>query len=355
MKSLVILLLAGLGLGGAYWLTQKPGASTDEMQAHLASTGNRLQRGFAAVMDNGEATLAARVDTESVQRVLGEEPTTIDERVAALSERIDAVSRQSDDLADLQSQSTSDIAAMEERMVSLLRRIDAAGGGDNAGSNSDALADAEAHIATLTKQHTAFEESLARLEAGLDRLNASSDGERLIELERQIAALKANTAGHTPSTGNKAKTKANADTSSSSNINTHTDTDNAVPTREKLLSRQLDKSVEYKIYFEPDSREINDAAAQVLDSLIVQEKNRTTGISIYGFTDRRGSASYNQRLALARATAVRSYLIQNGVEYKLIQQVAGLGEDSAATLIDDNAEDAEDAGQRMVMIFAAQP
>ena len=123
-------------------------------------------------------------------------------------------------------------------------------------------------------------------------------------------------------------------------------------TQADLRAQQQSSSVEYKIYFNRNSTQITEDAAKVLNSFIAQEKNRTTGVSIYGFTDRRGAASYNQQLALRRATNVRSYLIQNGFDYTKINKLSGLGEDAAAAELEDEVED---ANQRVVVLFAAQP
>jgi len=123
-------------------------------------------------------------------------------------------------------------------------------------------------------------------------------------------------------------------------------------TQDELRAQTEGENVEYKIYFDPNRTDISEDAARVLDSFIVQERNRTTGVSIFGFTDRRGSASYNQRLALERATNVRSYLIRNGLPYTKIRALSGLGEDAAAAILPDDADDAQ---QRVVVLFAAQP
>lgn len=122
-------------------------------------------------------------------------------------------------------------------------------------------------------------------------------------------------------------------------------------TQEELRARVAGKNVEYKIYFDNNSTEITDAAATVLESFIVQESNRTSGVSIFGFTDTQGSATYNQQLAQRRAANVRGYLIRNGFDYTKIDNVAGLGEDAATAILDDGQED---AGQRVVVLFAAQ-
>lgn len=123
-------------------------------------------------------------------------------------------------------------------------------------------------------------------------------------------------------------------------------------TQDELRATTQSEAVEYKIYFDRNSAEVTEDAAKVLNSFIAQEKNRTTGVSIFGFTDRSGSAAYNQQLALQRATNVRSYLIQNGLDFTKIKALSGLGEDAAAAVLPDEAADAQ---QRVVVLYAEQP
>ena len=111
------------------------------------------------------------------------------------------------------------------------------------------------------------------------------------------------------------------------------------------------KAVEYKIYFAKDSTSISKAAEKVLKSFVAQEINRANRVSIFGFTDRSGNAAYNQRLALRRANRVRSYLIQEGFDFRKFNAVDGLGEDLAASKTDDGQED---ANQRTVVMYAYQ-
>ncbi len=143
-----------------------------------------------------------------------------------------------------------------------------------------------------------------------------------------------------------------ADTSSDVQEDAESRASDDFVTRDDLREQTEPQAVQYKIYFNRNSVEITDAAATVLDSFIAQEKNRTTGVSIFGFTDRLGSATYNQQLALQRATNVRSYLIQNGFDYTRIKALNGLGEDAAAAVLPDNADDAQ---QRVVVLYASQP
>jgi len=123
-------------------------------------------------------------------------------------------------------------------------------------------------------------------------------------------------------------------------------------TKEDLKAESEGRTVEYKIYFNSNSSAVTDGAEEILNSFIEREKNRTIGVSIFGFTDRSGSANYNQQLALQRATNVRSFLIQNGMDYTKIKALTGLGEDAAARVLPDNAKDSE---QRVVVLYAEQP
>lgn len=120
----------------------------------------------------------------------------------------------------------------------------------------------------------------------------------------------------------------------------------------ELRDREASNAIEYKVYFGPSSVSISDEAAVVLNSFIRQEQNRTTGVNIYGFTDRTGDAAFNQRLALQRATSVRTFLIQNGFDFIKIKSLSGLGEDAASATLDDGAENPD---ERTVVLVADQP
>jgi len=120
----------------------------------------------------------------------------------------------------------------------------------------------------------------------------------------------------------------------------------------ELRKRDAADGIKYTVYFGRGATGISDEAAEVLKTFIQQEQNRTTGVAIYGFTDRRGDASFNQRLALQRATSVRTFLITNGFDYTKINSVNGLGEDAAAATLEDNTDS---ANQRAVVLVAGQP
>ena len=112
-----------------------------------------------------------------------------------------------------------------------------------------------------------------------------------------------------------------------------------------------DEANEYTIYFDSDSSRISDDAIKVLQSFMSQEQDRAHNVSIYGFTDSSGNAQYNQRLALRRANQVRSWLIQQGFDFRKINEVDGLGEDVSAAV---RAGQAELANKRAVVLYAFQ-
>jgi OOP family OmpA-OmpF porin len=68
-----------------------------------------------------------------------------------------------------------------------------------------------------------------------------------------------------------------------------------------------------------DAQKVLDFVGQSL------KENPTATVEVGGYTDDRGSAPYNQRLSLARARAVRAYLIQRGVAADQLT-AAGYGE-----------------------------
>ncbi len=120
----------------------------------------------------------------------------------------------------------------------------------------------------------------------------------------------------------------------------------------KSVQTQKARSTEYKIYFNLGGTGITDEAADVLDSFVVQEKNRATDVSIFGLTDQAGSAEHNQLVSDRRARSVRDYLVQNGFDAERIETVTGLGEEASASVLD---EDQTGAQSRAVLLFAAQP
>jgi outer membrane protein OmpA-like peptidoglycan-associated protein len=73
-------------------------------------------------------------------------------------------------------------------------------------------------------------------------------------------------------------------------------------------------SLDETILFGTDSKSIRPEAEQKLQQVAASLGQRFDGgrIRIYGFTDAKGSAGYNQQLAEDRADAVRNWLVKNG-------------------------------------------
>jgi outer membrane protein OmpA-like peptidoglycan-associated protein len=80
------------------------------------------------------------------------------------------------------------------------------------------------------------------------------------------------------------------------------------------------------VTFELNKSRLTPDARKVLDFVAPSIKaNPEAKIEVGGYTDSRGSAAYNERLSLARASSVRSYLIQQGVPVEQLTAV-GYGE-----------------------------
>jgi OmpA-OmpF porin, OOP family len=91
----------------------------------------------------------------------------------------------------------------------------------------------------------------------------------------------------------------------------------AAPARADTTAQR--PSLSLLIQFEFDSAQVSDVSQQALNNL-AQALNSgelvNSRFALEGHTDRKGSASYNLRLSQSRADAVRSYLVQQGVDGK---------------------------------------
>jgi outer membrane protein OmpA-like peptidoglycan-associated protein len=85
-------------------------------------------------------------------------------------------------------------------------------------------------------------------------------------------------------------------------------------TQIRLMLERKKNLVLQGVNFEFNKSRLTLDAQKVLDFVAQSLKdNPTATVEVGGYTDGRGSATYNQRLSLARARAVRAYLIQRGV------------------------------------------
>lgn len=105
----------------------------------------------------------------------------------------------------------------------------------------------------------------------------------------------------------------------------------------------------YLVFFDFDKSAVAASGESVLDAVGQEVKGRSLNtVNVLGHTDRAGSRTYNNRLALKRANAVRDALINRGVAASLIK-VDGRGEDQNLVATDDNVR--EPANRRAEITF----
>jgi len=339
------LILSGMDekLGGfeARFNTLSGDASNGQAEA-VASINAQIDQRIAALEDKLNSTNSDSLRLESMTNELSAARVKLQAMEQSIGEANTQIADLTEQLSNLKTQSeSSSIDGKQAQLRSQLRQLQDQM--DQSGGNTD--------VAELTAELEATRDRIQTLEQRVVDLPASSSEAdevtqaqsalqaQIQELESKLSEVKAEPDPQLVSSINQVEEKV-SELAAKSYV-----------TQEELREQQKAKSIEYKIYFEPNSTDITEDAGLVLNSFIAQEKNRATGVSIYGFTDRTGSATYNQALALQRATNVRSYLIQNGFSYTKIKSLSGLGEDASANEPDDE----EDAQQRSVVLYAQQP
>jgi len=103
-----------------------------------------------------------------------------------------------------------------------------------------------------------------------------------------------------------------------------------------------------QVLFEFNKAKLMDIAKQRLDKVVsaLKEADADKSITVYGYTDSVGSASYNDKLSQDRADAVRSYLVSQGIDASRIS-AKGMGEKNP---IADNSTPEGRANNRRVEI-----
>jgi outer membrane protein OmpA-like peptidoglycan-associated protein len=281
------------------------------------------------------ATPAPSPEIEELRTLLNAnqaETTRLQQQLQAANERLAAVS---DELSELKATGTgSSVESLQAELNAQLDALKAQIESANVSTDNTDVASLNLALSTTRDRIQQLESRIQGLPTDDDTAEAAQQMQS--ELQQQIAAMEARLSELPQQTDPDL-------------LNTLSQVQQEVA---ELRDREVSTGIEYKVYFDRGGTGISDEAAVVLKSFIKQEQNRTTGVNIYGFTDRRGDAEYNQRLALQRATAVRSFLIQNGFDFTKIKSLSGLGEDAAAATLDDGTEDAD---QRAVVLVADQP
>lgn len=105
----------------------------------------------------------------------------------------------------------------------------------------------------------------------------------------------------------------------------------------------------YLVFFDFNQSKIGAGADSVIDAVAAEVKKRNvTAIEILGHTDSAGSNSYNEKLAIRRANAVRDALAKRGLDVS-VMHVDGRGERELLVQTADNVR--EPANRRAQITF----
>lgn len=107
------------------------------------------------------------------------------------------------------------------------------------------------------------------------------------------------------------------------------------------------ENAKYIVFFDFDESTLNAGANSILDAAAEEAKGRSLrSINLVGHTDTSGSRTYNQKLSMKRANAVREGLRQRGVDVNLVN-VNFRGEDE---LMVDTADGVREPANRRTEI-----
>ena len=105
----------------------------------------------------------------------------------------------------------------------------------------------------------------------------------------------------------------------------------------------------YLVFFDFDESVIGPGGQNILDTVAAEVQSRNlNAVSIVGHTDSSGPKTYNNKLAMRRANAVRDTLIERGIDPTLIR-VEGRGEDELLVQTADGVR--EPANRRAQITF----
>lgn len=105
------------------------------------------------------------------------------------------------------------------------------------------------------------------------------------------------------------------------------------------------------VHFALDQASLSPASTQVLSNITTMlVKNSTYSLTLYGYTDARGSQAYNLDLSQRRAKTVENFLIQQGVDASRIATVAA-GEQQL--IADPVAITGHALSRRVVLVYAS--
>jgi len=111
----------------------------------------------------------------------------------------------------------------------------------------------------------------------------------------------------------------------------------------KLAEMLVDSAL--MIFFEQNSNDLSEKAIEKLDRIFeILIKNPNTEITLNGYSDSTGSASYNEMISEIRANAVKSYLVGKGVEPT---RILAFGHGSQKTIASNRTADGRRLNRRV--------
>lgn len=111
----------------------------------------------------------------------------------------------------------------------------------------------------------------------------------------------------------------------------------------KLAEMLVDSAL--MIFFEQNSNDLSEKAIEKLDRIFeILIKNPNTEITLNGYSDSTGSASYNEMISEIRANAVKSYLVGKGVEPS---RILAFGHGSQKTIASNRTADGRRLNRRV--------
>jgi outer membrane protein OmpA-like peptidoglycan-associated protein len=111
----------------------------------------------------------------------------------------------------------------------------------------------------------------------------------------------------------------------------------------KLAEMLVDSAL--MIFFEQNSNDLSEKAIEKLDRIFkILIKDPNTEITLNGYSDSTGSASYNEMISEIRANAVKSYLVGKGVEPS---RILAFGHGSQKTIASNRTTDGRRLNRRV--------
>jgi outer membrane protein OmpA-like peptidoglycan-associated protein len=111
----------------------------------------------------------------------------------------------------------------------------------------------------------------------------------------------------------------------------------------KLAEMLVDSA--FMIFFEQNSNDLSEKAIEKLDRIFeILIKDPNAEITLNGYSDSTGSASYNEMISEIRANAVKSYLVGKGVESS---RILAFGHGSQKTIASNRTADGRRLNRRV--------